>query len=42
MINPAEPDDIVGYVRETTAGEVSRAFDAAVAAGQIWCATPPS
>ncbi|MBQ0956805.1 trifunctional transcriptional regulator/proline dehydrogenase/L-glutamate gamma-semialdehyde dehydrogenase [Serratia symbiotica] len=42
VLNPAEPDDIVGYVRETTAGEVSRAFDAAVAAGPIWCATPPS
>lgn len=42
MINPAEPGDVVGYVREATEGEVSRALDAAAAAGPIWFATPPT
>lgn len=42
VINPAEPADIVGYVREATAGEVSRALDAAANAGAIWFATPPT
>jgi RHH-type transcriptional regulator, proline utilization regulon repressor / proline dehydrogenase / delta 1-pyrroline-5-carboxylate dehydrogenase len=42
VINPAEPGDVVGYVREATEGEVSRALDAAAAAGPIWFATPPS
>ncbi|MGE4800045.1 trifunctional transcriptional regulator/proline dehydrogenase/L-glutamate gamma-semialdehyde dehydrogenase [Yersinia hibernica] len=41
IINPAEPTDIVGYVRETTDAEVSRALDAAASAGAIWFATPP-
>ncbi|SQI42405.1 Bifunctional protein putA [Serratia plymuthica] len=41
VINPAEPGDVVGYVREATEAEVSRALDAA-AAGPIWFATPPS
>ncbi|KEY58080.1 trifunctional transcriptional regulator/proline dehydrogenase/L-glutamate gamma-semialdehyde dehydrogenase [Serratia sp. DD3] len=41
VINPAEPSDIVGYVREATADEVSRALDAATQAGGIWFATPP-
>ncbi|WP_422775306.1 proline dehydrogenase family protein, partial [Pseudomonas aeruginosa] len=35
VINPAEPGDVVGYVREATEGEVSRALDAAAAAGPI-------
>ncbi|CAI0754061.1 Bifunctional protein putA [Serratia rubidaea] len=42
VINPAEPSDVVGYVREATEGEVSRALDAAAAAGPIWFATPPA
>ncbi|EKN4199084.1 trifunctional transcriptional regulator/proline dehydrogenase/L-glutamate gamma-semialdehyde dehydrogenase [Yersinia ruckeri] len=42
VINPAEPGDIVGYVREASADEVSRALDAAAAAGPIWFATPPT
>ncbi|MGV8925374.1 MAG: trifunctional transcriptional regulator/proline dehydrogenase/L-glutamate gamma-semialdehyde dehydrogenase [Ewingella sp.] len=41
VINPAEPKDIVGHVREATDAEVSRALDAAAAAGPIWFATPP-
>lgn len=40
VINPAEPADVVGYVREATEGEVSRALDAATRAGAIWFATP--
>ncbi|WP_145582030.1 trifunctional transcriptional regulator/proline dehydrogenase/L-glutamate gamma-semialdehyde dehydrogenase [Yersinia vastinensis] len=42
VINPAEPTDIVGYVREATKEEVSRALDAAANAGAIWFATPPA
>lgn len=42
VINPAEPSDVVGYVREATTDEVSRALDAAAAAGPIWFATPPT
>ncbi|MFA3778594.1 trifunctional transcriptional regulator/proline dehydrogenase/L-glutamate gamma-semialdehyde dehydrogenase [Yersinia sp. 1652 StPb PI] len=42
VINPAEPADIVGYVRETTDAEISRALDAAGRAGAIWFATPPA
>ncbi len=42
VINPAEPGDVVGYVREATEGEVSRALDAAAAAAPIWFATPPT
>jgi RHH-type proline utilization regulon transcriptional repressor/proline dehydrogenase/delta 1-pyrroline-5-carboxylate dehydrogenase len=41
VVNPAEPTDVVGQVREATEGEVSRALDAAAAAGPIWFATPP-
>lgn len=41
VTNPAEPKDIVGYVREATEAEVSRALNAAAAAGPIWFATPP-
>ncbi|MDA5481636.1 trifunctional transcriptional regulator/proline dehydrogenase/L-glutamate gamma-semialdehyde dehydrogenase [Yersinia intermedia] len=42
VINPAEPTDIVGYVRETTEVEVNRALDVAGSAGAIWFATPPA
>ncbi|KGT95988.1 transcriptional regulator [Erwinia typographi] len=41
VINPAEPTDIVGYVRHASEAEVSSALDAAVSAGPIWFATPP-
>lgn len=41
VTNPAEPADVVGYVREATDAEVSRALNAAAAAGPIWFATPP-
>ena len=41
VINPAEPKDIVGYVREATEQEVSRALDNAVNNAPIWFATPP-
>jgi delta 1-pyrroline-5-carboxylate dehydrogenase len=30
VINPAEPKDIVGYVREATEAEVDQALDSAV------------
>lgn len=42
MINPAEPGDIVGYVRNATSGEVSAALDSSVSAAAIWFATPPN
>ncbi|SFQ97162.1 L-proline dehydrogenase /delta-1-pyrroline-5-carboxylate dehydrogenase [Enterobacter sp. kpr-6] len=41
VINPAEPKDIVGYVREATADEVDQALESAVNAAPIWFATPP-
>jgi len=41
VINPAEPTDIVGQVRETTDAEISLALDCATHAGAIWFATPP-
>ncbi|MGL4487751.1 MAG: trifunctional transcriptional regulator/proline dehydrogenase/L-glutamate gamma-semialdehyde dehydrogenase [Yersinia sp. (in: enterobacteria)] len=41
VTNPAEPGDIVGYVRAATETEVSGALDAAISAGAIWFATPP-
>jgi len=41
VINPAEPGDIVGYTRETSAEEVSLALDNAVNSAPIWFATPP-
>ena len=42
IVNPAEPGDIVGYVRHASETEVSKALDAAVSAGPIWFATPPA
>ena len=42
VVNPAEPGDIVGYVRHATEAEVSTALDAAASAGPIWFATPPA
>lgn len=41
VVNPAEPKDIVGYVREATEEEVSQAIDSAVNNAPIWFATPP-
>ena len=42
VVNPAEPGDIVGYVRHASETDVSKALDAAVSAGPIWFATPPA
>ena len=39
--NPAEPNDIVGFTREATSAEVSRALENAVNNAPIWFATPP-
>ncbi|QHM71438.1 trifunctional transcriptional regulator/proline dehydrogenase/L-glutamate gamma-semialdehyde dehydrogenase [Mixta intestinalis] len=41
VINPADPTDIVGEVRETSEQEVAQALTASVNAGPIWFATPP-
>ena len=41
VINPAEPKDIVGYVREATDAEVEQALESAVNNAPIWFATPP-
>ncbi|MHA6496698.1 proline dehydrogenase family protein, partial [Escherichia coli] len=42
VINPAEPKDIVGYVREATPREVELALESAVNNAPIWFATPPA
>lgn len=39
VINPAEPKDIVGYVREATPREVDQALENAVNNAPIWFAT---
>jgi len=39
IINPAEPSDVVGYVREATKEEVNQALDAATY-NSIWFSTP--
>ncbi|SUX74430.1 trifunctional transcriptional regulator/proline dehydrogenase/pyrroline-5-carboxylate dehydrogenase [Citrobacter freundii] len=41
VINPAEPKDIVGYVREATHAEVEQALQNAANNAPIWFATPP-
>jgi RHH-type proline utilization regulon transcriptional repressor/proline dehydrogenase/delta 1-pyrroline-5-carboxylate dehydrogenase len=41
VVNPAEPKDVVGYVREASEQEVSQAIDSAVNNAPIWFATPP-
>nr|WP_154324823.1 trifunctional transcriptional regulator/proline dehydrogenase/L-glutamate gamma-semialdehyde dehydrogenase [Pantoea sp. 201603H] len=41
VLNPSDPTDTVGQVREASEQEVSLALDAAVNAGSIWFATPP-
>ena len=40
--NPADPDDIVGQVREATPADVRSAVTAATLAASSWAATPPS
>jgi RHH-type proline utilization regulon transcriptional repressor/proline dehydrogenase/delta 1-pyrroline-5-carboxylate dehydrogenase len=41
VINPAEPKDIVGYVRDASEREVEQALTNAVNNAPIWFATPP-
>ena len=41
VVNPAEPKDIVGYVREASETEVEQALQSAVNNAPIWFATPP-
>jgi len=41
VLNPADPTDIVGEVREASEQEVAQALAASVNAGPIWFATPP-
>ena len=41
LLNPADPSDIVGEVREASEQEVAQALQASVNAGPIWFATPP-
>ena len=41
VVNPAEPKDIVGYVREASEDEVQQALTSAVNNAPIWFATPP-
>jgi len=41
VINPAEPRDTVGFVREASSKEVALALDNAVNNASIWFATPP-
>ncbi|WP_038905945.1 trifunctional transcriptional regulator/proline dehydrogenase/L-glutamate gamma-semialdehyde dehydrogenase [Dickeya zeae] len=40
VVNPAEPRDVVGYVREAQPQEVMLALEQAANAGDIWFATP--
>jgi RHH-type proline utilization regulon transcriptional repressor/proline dehydrogenase/delta 1-pyrroline-5-carboxylate dehydrogenase len=41
VINPAEPKDIVGHVREARPEEIELALTSAVNNAPIWFATPP-
>ncbi|ABP60220.1 trifunctional transcriptional regulator/proline dehydrogenase/L-glutamate gamma-semialdehyde dehydrogenase [Enterobacter sp. 638] len=41
VVNPAEPKDVVGFVREATESEVELALENAVNNAPIWFATPP-
>ena len=41
VLNPADPSDRVGEVREASEQEVALALEASVNAGPIWFATPP-
>ena len=40
--NPADPDDVLGEVREASADDVQRALAAATSAAPGWAATPPA
>ncbi|NPE50826.1 trifunctional transcriptional regulator/proline dehydrogenase/L-glutamate gamma-semialdehyde dehydrogenase [Dickeya dadantii] len=40
VVNPAEPRDVVGYVREAQPQHIALALEQAVSAGDIWFATP--
>ncbi|MBV4412141.1 trifunctional transcriptional regulator/proline dehydrogenase/L-glutamate gamma-semialdehyde dehydrogenase [Enterobacteriaceae bacterium YMB-R22] len=42
VLNPADSTDIVGYTREATEDEISRALDSAVNQAPVWFATPPA
>lgn len=42
VCNPANPNDIVGYVLNATSQQISQALDNAVHRSAIWFATPPS
>ncbi|EFL92114.1 trifunctional transcriptional regulator/proline dehydrogenase/pyrroline-5-carboxylate dehydrogenase [Candidatus Regiella insecticola LSR1] len=42
IINPAELSDVIGYERQASEEEVSRALDAAAGSGSIWFNTPAS
>lgn len=39
VVNPAEPKDIVGYVREASDAEVQQALTSAINNAPIWFAT---
>ncbi|MDU4094116.1 MAG: bifunctional proline dehydrogenase/L-glutamate gamma-semialdehyde dehydrogenase PutA, partial [Pantoea sp.] len=41
LLNPADPSDIVGEVREASEQEVAQALQASVNTGPIWFVTPP-
>lgn len=41
VVNPADPRDVVGYVREASEGEVEAALQSAIDNAPIWFATPP-
>ena len=41
LVNPAEPGDIVGFVRESSDAEVDRALTHALNQAPVWFATPP-
>ncbi|NKI75756.1 trifunctional transcriptional regulator/proline dehydrogenase/L-glutamate gamma-semialdehyde dehydrogenase [Dickeya sp. CFBP 2040] len=40
VINPAEPRDVVGYVRDAQPQDIALALEQAASAGDIWFATP--
>ena len=41
IVNPADPDDVVGTVAYAGRGEIERAFAAAAMGGPAWAARPP-
>ncbi|WP_061708657.1 trifunctional transcriptional regulator/proline dehydrogenase/L-glutamate gamma-semialdehyde dehydrogenase [Pseudenterobacter timonensis] len=41
VVNPADPRDVVGYVREASEEEVEAALQSAIDNAPIWFATPP-